>query len=149
VFLPAASAYEKSGTVTNVCGEVQKLRPAARVMGPKPDLEIIGQLAREMKVNIGIWKPDKVLHEIRTEVHGYDVPLVLIETGGAAVTAPLNGAVPSGRPDLVQSARNNLFHSGTLGQFCKTLSVVLEAPGTLYGKPAGDPLQLETVTTDK
>jgi NADH-quinone oxidoreductase subunit G len=27
IVLPAASAYEKSGTVTNVCGEVQKLKP--------------------------------------------------------------------------------------------------------------------------
>ena len=28
IVLPAASAYEKSGTVTNVCGEVQKLKHA-------------------------------------------------------------------------------------------------------------------------
>ena len=28
LILPAASAYEKSGTVTNVCGEVQRLRKA-------------------------------------------------------------------------------------------------------------------------
>ena len=28
IVLPAASAYEKSGTVTNVCGEVQKLKQA-------------------------------------------------------------------------------------------------------------------------
>ena len=31
--LPAASAYEKSGTVTNVCGEAQKLKHAVKVMG--------------------------------------------------------------------------------------------------------------------
>lgn len=149
VFLPAASAYEKAGTVTNVCGEVQRLRPAARVMGPKSDLEIIGLVAKEMKINAGIWKPDNVFAEIRSHVHGYDVPLVLIETGGAAVTAPLNGAVPSARPDLVQSARNNLFHSGTLGEFCQTLSAVIEAPGTLYGQPVAQPEQLETITTVK
>jgi NADH-quinone oxidoreductase subunit G len=149
VFLPAASAYEKSGTVTNVCGEVQRLRPAARVMGPKPDLEIIGLLSREMKTNIGIWKSENVFREIQSQVHGYDVPAVIVETGGAAVTTPVNGAVPSSRPDLVQSARNNLFHSGTLGRFCKTLNVVMEAPGTLYGQPVGAPSQEETITTDK
>jgi NADH-quinone oxidoreductase subunit G len=149
VFLPAASAYEKNGTVTNVCGEVQRLRPAARVMGPKPDLEIIGLLSREMKANIGIWKSENVFREIQGQVHGYDVPAVIVETGGAAVTTPVNGAVSSSRADLVQSARNNLFHSGTLGRFCKTLNVVMEAPGTLYGQPVGAPSQKEIITTDK
>ncbi len=46
--LPAASAYEKTGTVTNVCGEVQKLKAAIQVMGAKTDLEIFGLIAREM-----------------------------------------------------------------------------------------------------
>ena len=48
VILPAASAYEKNGTVTNVCGEVQRVRKAAQTMGAKPDLEIIGLIAKEM-----------------------------------------------------------------------------------------------------
>jgi NADH-quinone oxidoreductase subunit G len=138
VVLPAASAYEKEGTVTNVCGEVQRLRSAARVMGPKPDLEIIGLLSREMKANIGIWKSDKVFEEIRTTVPSYDVPLVIIETGGAATTLPVNGSVSVERPDLIRSAGNNLFHSGTMGEYCKTLKVVLEAPGTLFGEPVAD-----------
>ena len=50
VVFPAASAYEKNGTVTNVCGEVQRLRKAVGAMGAKPDLEIMGLLAREMGV---------------------------------------------------------------------------------------------------
>jgi predicted molibdopterin-dependent oxidoreductase YjgC len=139
VFLPAASAYEKSGTFTNVCGEIQRLRPAARTMGTKADLEIIGILAREMKANIGLWKSENVFNEIRTTVHGYDVPTVIIETGGAAVTAPVNGNVQATRADLVESAKNNLFHSGTLGRFCKTLNAVAESPGTLYGQVRSDP----------
>src|ERR1700674_738058 len=40
IVLPAASAYEKTGTVTNACGEVQKLTQAIKVMGTKTDLEI-------------------------------------------------------------------------------------------------------------
>ncbi len=48
VVLPAASAYEKSGTVTSATGEVQPLKQALRVMGAKPDLEIFTLLAREM-----------------------------------------------------------------------------------------------------
>src|SRR5581483_1303480 len=48
VVFPAASAYEKSGTVTNTCGEVQRLKTAIHYMGAKPDLEIIGLIAKEM-----------------------------------------------------------------------------------------------------
>jgi NADH-quinone oxidoreductase subunit G len=48
VVLPAASAYEKNGTVTNTTGEVQRLTAAVHTMGAKPDLEIMGFIAREM-----------------------------------------------------------------------------------------------------
>src|SRR5579863_8281957 len=91
--LPAASAYEKNGTVTNVCGEVQKLKQAVKVMGTKTDLEIMGSIAKEMKLNLGIWLPDKVFKEIRKTVRGYNVPLPILGTGGAATTQPLNGRV--------------------------------------------------------
>jgi NADH-quinone oxidoreductase subunit G len=53
IVLPAASAYEKHGTVTNVCGEVQKLKQAVKVMGAKTDLEIFGLIAKEMGLNLG------------------------------------------------------------------------------------------------
>ena len=52
VILPAASAYEKSGTVTNVCGEVQRLKRAIETPGTKPDLEIFRLLAREMGLDL-------------------------------------------------------------------------------------------------
>ena len=45
----------------------------------------------------------------------------------------MNGHVPSSsRPDLIQSSRDTLFTSGSLGRYSKTLSSVLEAPGGLY-----------------
>jgi NADH-quinone oxidoreductase subunit G len=135
VIFPAASAYEKSGTVTNVCGEVQHLKPGLKVMGAKSDLEIMGLLSKEMGVNIGIWTPDKMFDEIRGQVRGYNIPLPIVATGGAAQTIPVNGHVPaSSRPELIQSARDTLFTSGTLGRYSKTLSSVVEAPGGLYSE---------------
>jgi NADH-quinone oxidoreductase subunit G len=77
-----------------------------------------------------------VFAEIRKTVRGYDVPFGIIETGGAAPTAPLNGRVPTdARPDLIRSARNTLFTSGTLGRFSPMLNSVLESPGTIYNEP--------------
>jgi NADH-quinone oxidoreductase subunit G len=136
VIFPASSAYEKTGTVTNVCGDVQKLKAGPKTMGAKSDLEIIGLIAKEMGAQIGIWKPDSVFAEIRQSVHGYDVALPVIETGGAVHTTPVNGRVPSdSRPELIRSARNTLFLSGTLGRYSKMLNSLLEAPGKLYGQP--------------
>jgi NADH-quinone oxidoreductase subunit G len=132
VVFPAASLYEKNGTVTNVCGEVQRLRRAIRTMGAKPDLEIMGLLAREMGVaaELGPWVPDTVFEEIRRNVRGYDVPLPVLEAGGAAQTAALNGRLAlDGRPELIRSAHENLFTSGTLGRYSKILNSVVESHG--------------------
>jgi NADH-quinone oxidoreductase subunit G len=130
VVLPAASAYEKNGTVTNVTGEVQRLKQAVQTMGAKTDLEIMGFIAREMGVAplLGPWLPDMVFAEIREQVHGYDLPLPVIATGGAAQTLPVNGRVPvENRPDLVRSDHNGLFSSGTLGRYSKVLNSVVES----------------------
>jgi NADH-quinone oxidoreductase subunit G len=131
VLLPAASAYEKSGTVTNVCGEVQKLKAAIKVMGAKTDLEIFGLIAKEMGLNLGIWLPDRVFEEIRKRVHGYNVPLPVVATGGAAPTAPLNGHVAM-LPGAIQSACDTLFTSGSLSRYSNILNSVMEAPGAVY-----------------
>ncbi len=52
VVLPAASLYEKSGTVTNTFGDVQLVRKAADRAGVKPDLEILVRLAGAMGADI-------------------------------------------------------------------------------------------------
>ena len=130
VVLPAACAYEKIGTITNVTGEVQRLKRAVQVMGAKPDLEIMGFIAREMGVAAatGPWVPEIVFEEIRKSVRGYDVPLPVIATGGAFQTVPLNGRIPvESRPDLVHSDHNGLFASGTLGRYSKILHSIIES----------------------
>jgi len=130
--LPAASAYEKNGTVTNVCGEVQKLKQAVKVMGTKTDLEIMGSIAKEMGLNLGIWLPEKMLEEIRKTVHGYAVPFPILGTGGAVPTQPLNGRVQA-LPGAIASSGDTLFTSGTMSRYSKVLNSVLEFPGALYG----------------
>ena len=52
VVFPAASLYEKSGTVTNAFGDVQMVKKAADRAGVKPDLEILVRLANAMGVEI-------------------------------------------------------------------------------------------------
>ncbi len=111
VVLPAACAYEKNGTVTNVTGEVQRLKRAVNTMGAKPDLEIMGFLAREMgaAAALGPWTPDAVFEEMCKKVR-------------------VNGCIPvENRPDLTHSDHNGLFASGTLGRYSRVLNSVVES----------------------
>jgi NADH-quinone oxidoreductase subunit G len=52
VVLPAANAYEKSGSMTNTCGDVQLVKKAGEVSGTKPDFEMIVRIADAMGANI-------------------------------------------------------------------------------------------------
>jgi NADH-quinone oxidoreductase subunit G len=52
VVLPAASAYEKSGTFTNTAGDLQLVQKAGDVGGTKPDFEIIVQIAARMGFDV-------------------------------------------------------------------------------------------------
>ena len=48
VVLPAANAYEKSGTFTNTCGDVQVVKKAGEVTDTKSDFEMIVRIADAM-----------------------------------------------------------------------------------------------------
>jgi NADH-quinone oxidoreductase subunit G len=52
VVFPAASLYEKSGTVTNTFGDVQLVKKAADRAGVKPEFEILVRLAGAMGVDV-------------------------------------------------------------------------------------------------
>jgi NADH-quinone oxidoreductase subunit G len=57
IVFPAASLYEKSGTVTNAFGDVQLVKKAADRAGVKPDFEILVRLASAMGVDIKMLVP--------------------------------------------------------------------------------------------
>jgi NADH-quinone oxidoreductase subunit G len=50
--LPAANAYEKSGTFTNTCGDLQLVKKAGEVAGTKSDFEMIVRIADAMGCDI-------------------------------------------------------------------------------------------------
>ena len=54
IVFPAASAYEKDGTVTNTSGEIQLLHKAAEVMGPRSDFDLLRILSHQLeKLGLG------------------------------------------------------------------------------------------------
>ena len=52
IVLPAANAYEKSGTFTNTCGDLQLIKKAGEVTGTKADFEMIVRIADAMGFDV-------------------------------------------------------------------------------------------------
>ena len=52
VVLPAANAYEKSGTVTNTCGDLQLVKKAGEVTDTKSDFEMTVRIADAMGFDV-------------------------------------------------------------------------------------------------
>ena len=52
IVLPAANAYEKSGTMTNTCGDLQLVKKAGEATGTKPDFEMIVRIADAMSFDV-------------------------------------------------------------------------------------------------
>jgi len=136
IVLPAASAYEKDGTVTNTSGETQLLRKAAEMMGPRSDFDLLRILSHQLEKQ-GLGKafhyktPDAVFEEIRKMVPAYNVPLAGLLTGGAEATHvqfARNGRAPYDVPaGLIRSANDTLFTSGTLTRWCTMMESLPEA----------------------
>jgi NADH-quinone oxidoreductase subunit G len=136
IVFPAASAYEKDGTVTNTSGEIQLLHKAAEVMGARSDFDLLRILSHQLaKVGIGkafhYKNQAAVFEEIRKTVPGYDVQAAGLLTGGAEPTrvrVAKNGHAPYDVPvGLIRSAQDTLFTSGTLGRFCSMMDSLQEA----------------------
>jgi NADH-quinone oxidoreductase subunit G len=136
IVFPAASAYEKDGSVTNTSGEIQLLRKAGETMGTRSDFDLLRILSHQLE-RLGLGKsfhyknPAAVFEEIRKTVPGYHVQPAALLTGGAEptnLTFSKNGHAPYDVPlHLIQSANDTLFTSGTLGRFCTMMQSLPEA----------------------
>ena len=136
IVFPAASAYEKDGTVTNTSGEIQMLHKGAEVMGPRSDFDLLRILSHQLE-KLGLGKafhyktPAAVFEEIRKAGSGYDVQPAGLLIGGAEPTRlqfASNGHAPYDVPvGLIRSAKDTLFTSGTLGRFCTMMESLPEA----------------------
>jgi NADH-quinone oxidoreductase subunit G len=97
VVLPAASAYEKSGTMTNTCGDLQLVKKAGEVSDIKGDFEMIVRIADAMGHDIpklvpfgrgeeadmgqsrGAQSGEADRHAVWLEVHGLEPKLSPLE----------------------------------------------------------------------
>jgi NADH-quinone oxidoreductase subunit G len=135
VILPAASTYEKDGTVTNTAGEIQKVWRAVDAQGPRSDFDLLRILIHQLsQLGLGAAMkhrtPEAVLEEIRQNVRGYDVPVAGLITGGAekVVAAPASGdGAGEAQTGNIFSSADFLFSSGTLGRYCSKLNSCKES----------------------
>jgi NADH-quinone oxidoreductase subunit G len=136
IVFPAASAYEKDGTVTNTAGEVQLLRKGADVAGARSDFDLLRILSHQLE-RAGLGKafhyksPAAVFEEIRKAVPGYNAvdttPLFTGSAELARVHLARNGHAPYDVPaGLIRSANDTLFTSGSLTRFCNMMESLEE-----------------------
>ena len=110
VVLPAVNAYEKSGTFTNTCGDLQLVKKAGEVSGSKSDFEMIVRIADAMGADVhklvpfgrgasadmgqsrGAQSGEADRHAVWLEAHGlepkmspFDPMAILDEIGAASV----------------------------------------------------------------
>ena len=168
VVLPAANAYEKSGTCTNTCGDLQLVKKAGEVSGTKPDFEMIVRIADAMGFDVrslvpfgggthadmgqtrgaqsgeadrhAVWleahnlepkmtpfDPIAILDEIQRLVAGYDVSRINLLAGNDEhIEIAASGPSAMHDPKLIVPANDDLFSSGTLGRYSRTLNSVME-----------------------
>ena len=168
VVLPAANAYEKSGTFTNTCGDLQLVKKAGEVSGSKSDFEMIVRVADAMGADIrklvpfgrgeaadmgqsrgaqsgeadrhAVWldahglepkmspfDPMAILDEIQRLVPGYEGSRMNLLAGNEQHTTLVGSTAGAAQdPGLIAPANDNLFSSGTLGRYSRTLNSVME-----------------------
>jgi NADH-quinone oxidoreductase subunit G len=136
IVFPAASAYEKDGSVTNTAGEIQLLHKAAEVMGTRTDFDLLRIMSHQLE-KLGLGKafhyknPAAVFEEIRKLVPGYNVQLAGLLTGGAEATSLQFSRNGHGAYDvplqLIRSANDTLFTSGSLSRYCTMMQSLPEA----------------------
>jgi NADH-quinone oxidoreductase subunit G len=180
VVLPAANAYEKSGTFTNTCGDLQLVKKAGEVTGTKADFEMIVRIAAAMGFDVrklvpfgggthadmgqsrgaqsgeadrhAVWleahglepklspfDPTAILDEIQRLVPGYDVSRMNLLAGNSQHTSLAKaGPGVAHRPEAISPANDNLFSSGTLGRYSRTLKSVVESHEVKPAEVAAD-----------
>ncbi len=136
IVLPAASAYEKNGTMTNTAGEVQLVRKGGDVMGTRSDFDILRILSHQLAKHglgqaIPLRTPEAAFDEIRQSVAGYGVSMATLLLGEAERTLPVSTANGNANFDApagaIFSAHDTLFTSGSLGRYCTTILSLPEA----------------------
>ena len=127
VVLPVLSAYEKDGTVTSTCGEIQALRKAGSWEGARTDLDVLHSLAALLGQAWGKPDSDRTFNEIRAQVQGYAVSLVQVMAGRSVLAQPVHGPVRVHQPnELIQPNHDSVFTAGTLSRYSPMLNSVLE-----------------------
>ena len=102
VVLPAASTYEKDGTLTNTAGEVQMTHRAIDAQGPRSDFDLLRILSHQLGMlglgtPIKLRTPEAAFDEIRQHVAGYDLSHANLLGGGAELATATLQSPPSRR----------------------------------------------------
>ncbi len=147
IVLPAASTYEKEGSLTNTAGEVQLTHRAIDPQGPRSDFDLIRILSHQLSL-LGLGTPirlrtaEAAFDEICQNVPGYDLSAPALLAGGseqASASCKAPEAAYDSPAGAVFSSQDYLFTSGTLGRYCSRLTSTNEAKQTPWSSSPNTP----------
>src|ERR1700723_1003938 len=138
VVLPAASTYEKDGSLTNTAGEVQLTHRSVDPQGSRSDFDLIRILSHQLAMlglgsAIKLRTAEAAFDEIRQNVAGYNLSHANLLAGGSEIATASCKSVESSYEapaGAVFSSNDYLFTSGTLGRYCSRLTSTNEAKQT-------------------
>ena len=132
VVLPSATLYEKSGTVTNSYGDVQRVNKGADLPGVKPDFEILVRLAGAMGADVqslvpfgkgvaadlgqsrGAQSGEADRHAVYLEAHGLEPRLSPFDP--LAILDEITRTVPGYSLDRIQLLSGNAEHTAAVAE---------------------------------
>ena len=152
VILPAANAYEKSGTFTNTCGDLQLLKKAGDITTIKSDFEMLLRVADRLGFNLrqlvpfrqaeradlgqsrGAQSGEADRHAIWLEAHGLEPKLSPFDP--LAMLDEIQRLVPGYDVSRVELLAGNDQHTsieaGVAGSIASQPELILPANDTLF-----------------
>ncbi len=154
VVLPAASTYEKDGTLTNTAGEVQLTHRSIDPQGPRSDFDLLRILSHQLSM-LGAGHADPPAHAPKR--HSMKFASTWRATifrprrcsRAAQNLRPRQANRPSAAYDVpvgaIFSSQDYLFTSGTLGRYCSRLTSTNEAKQTPWSFISQHPVLVVSV----
>ena len=152
VILPAANAYEKSGTFTNTCGDLQLLKKAGDITTVKSDFEMLLRVADRMGFDLrrlvpfrqaeradlgqsrGVQSGEADRHAVWLEAHGLEPKLSPFDP--LAMLDEIQRLVPGYDVSRVELLAGNDQHTtveeGVAGPIASHPELILPANDTLF-----------------
>src|SRR5258706_12202505 len=134
-----ATGFEVRKLVPFGAGERTDMGQSRGAQSGEADRHAVWLEAHGLEPRLSPFDPTAILDEIQRLVPGYDVSRLNLVAGNSEHTSLANvGPSVAHKPESISPANDNLFSSGTLGRYSRTLNSVSESHEVKAAEVAAD-----------